>query len=272
MNTSPFSSNLELMFSEVGGRVPGSGAAAGDRIRRAAQLGVRSVEIWRWRDKDLAGMRTALDETGVTIRTMCVEPFPHLVDPAVRDSFVSDVADAVAAARVLGVADLVVTAGQALEGVPGDEQHETVIGHLRAGVAELERLGGRERLLLENLNSRVDHPGTFLDSTERALEIIAAVDSPRLALLYDAYHSLVMEEDPAALFAEGRSARIAHVQLADVPGRHEPGTGEVDWARLGRALAEVGYTGTIGYEYFPTLASAESLSLSDETVSSAGCC
>jgi hydroxypyruvate isomerase len=203
---------------------------------------------------------------------MCVEPFPHLVDPAVRDSFVSDVADAVAAARVLGATDLVVTAGQALEGVPVDEQRETVIGHLRAGAAELVRLGGRERLLLENLNSRVDHPGTFLDSTERALDIITAVDSSRVALLYDAYHSLVMGEDPAGLFAAGRAARIAHVQLADVPGRHEPGTGEVDWARFRRSLTDVGYTGTIGYEYFPTLASAESLRLSDEAVSSGESC
>ena len=84
-------------------------------------------------------------------------------------------------------------------------------------------------LLLEPLNDRVDHPGMYLVSAARGLDIVEAVDSPNLRLLYDLYHSTVMGEETEAVLA-GRMHLVHHIQIADMPGRGEPGTGQIDWA------------------------------------------
>jgi hydroxypyruvate isomerase len=113
-------------------------------------------------------------------------------------------------------------------------------------------------LVLEPLNDRVEHPGMFLVSTTLGLDIVEAVDSPNLRLLFDAYHSAVMGEDLADVLS-GRAHLVAHVQFADTPGRNEPGTGVIDWLATVSALRELGYDGGIGLEYRPTLPAVESL-------------
>ncbi len=261
------SANLELLFTEHGGRGGEAGDSAADRVRAAADLGVPSVEIWLWRTKNLDELAETLHATGTALQVMCVEPMGHLVDPSTHDTFLAAVAASAAAADKLGCPYLVVTAGQDRPGVPRSTQHQAIVDALRQAARVLEPYDAT--LLLENLNSRVDHVGTFLDSTTECLDILDEVASPRVKLLYDLYHSLVMDEDPEAVLA-GRTQWLAHVQIADVPGRHEPGTGSVDWPRQLTILQELGYTGRIGLEYTPTATSARSLDHIRESAQAAG--
>ena len=114
--------------------------------------------------------------------------------------------------------------------------------------------------MLEPVNIRVDHPGALLDRTSEAVYVARGVDSPYFGVLYDLYHSTVEGEDVAAELANAGEL-IRYVQLADAPGRGEPGTGSIDWpARLGD-LRAAGYDGPIGLEYYPQAPSAESVKL-----------
>lgn len=243
------SANLEWIFGEAGDGVA-------DRVRAAAAAGVPAVEIWGWRSKDVDGLGAALAETGVVLQTMCVDPMGAIVDPSTHQAFLGAVADAATVAERLGCPCLVVTAGDTRSGVAASEQRAAIVTALTAAAGVL---ADRDvTLLLENLNSRVDHVGTFLDSTVEALDIVAEVASPRVRMLYDHYHSIVMDEDPAALL-DGRIDLVGHVQIADTPGRNEPGTGRIDWMEQMSILRRVGYDGRLGLEYHPTGESVESL-------------
>lgn len=113
-------------------------------------------------------------------------------------------------------------------------------------------------LLLENLNSRVDHIGHYLDSTTEALDIIGEVGHPSVRMLYDLYHSVTKGERPEEVLA-GRLDLVAHVQIADVPGRHEPGSGTIDWPAVIGWLSASGYAGRIGLEFIPSADTLQSV-------------
>jgi hydroxypyruvate isomerase len=233
--------NLELLFTEAGRGDKNVTA----RLAAASAAGFGAAEIWFWRGKDIPRLREALQSTPMRLQTMCVEPMGRLVDPATHDTFLSALVESAAAARTLDCPYLVMTAGDHREGRPRVEQHRAIVQALRAAATLLDSFD--VTLLLENLNSRVDHVGTFLDSTAECLDIIEEVDSPQVRLLYDHYHSLMMGERPEHVL-QGRSQLVGHVQIADVPGRQEPGTGTVDWSHELRILTDLGYRGRIGLE------------------------
>ena len=186
------------------------------------------------------------------------EPTGRLVDPATHAEFLVGIERSCSLARRLHAHNLIVVSGDARPGVDRNVQHAALVQALRsaAPIASAAGIG----LLLEPLNTRVDHRGYFLDSTREALEVIRAVDHSAVRLLYDLYHSIVMDEVPAHVLA-GSGDLIGHVHVADVPGRHEPGTGTVDWPLQLDALRSVGYSGTIGLECVPTRDTESSLAL-----------
>jgi hydroxypyruvate isomerase len=237
------------------------------RIADARRAGLGDVEIWGWRGKDIGALETALHDHGVRLRSMTVDPMVAPGDPARRGAFMSALADSTQAARRLRCTMLVTTAGEALTGVDRATQLRETIAGLRSAVPVLEREG--MVLAVENLNSRVDHPGTFLDATAVALDVVDAVDSPAVRLLYDLYHSVVMGESPTRVL-DGRLDRVCHVQVADVPGRHEPGTGTIDWAGILGWLWSEGYRGSLGLEYVPTGPTSASLAYIRSAVADIG--
>ena len=133
------------------------------------------------------------------------------------------------------------------EEIPDDLKFKNVVSSL----AELTRVTPDDiTLLLEPLNTLVDHPGYYLNNIDVAAEIVRQVGSPRLKILCDLYHFGVMGADLKAVISEHLSA-IGHFHIADFPGRHEPGTGSADWPTLLRQIKALGYRGTVGFEFFP---------------------
>jgi hydroxypyruvate isomerase len=140
-----------------------------------------------------------------------------------------------------------------------DEARAVLIENLRYAAEALGQAG--IRLMLEPINTR-DMPGFFVSRTRQALDIIAAADCGNLFLQYDIYHAQVMEGDLARTIGESL-ASIGHIQIADNPGRHEPGTGEINFPFLFAHLDRIGYAGWVGCEYKPGSTTAASLGLID---------
>jgi hydroxypyruvate isomerase len=227
-----------------------------DRIAAARDAGFEAVEFHLWRDKPLDEVRRALEETGVALTSFVVEPRRSLVDPAQHEEFLQAVRESLDAARRVGCPALVVASGFTRPDVPREEHHAAAVSALRKAADLAEQAG--IMLLLEPLNTRVEHPGMYLESTQEGLDIVAEVGSPNLRLLYDMYHSTVMDEVPADVLG-GRFELVGHVQVADTPGRHEPGSGTIDWPAYVETLRTLGYDGAVGLEYKPTGPSLETL-------------
>lgn len=238
-------------------------ADMGGRIRAAHAAGFSHAEFHLWRDKDLADVAAALADTGVTLTGICADPRRSLVDPAQHDELFTAVRETIEAGRTIGQPPMIIASGFNREGVSEAEHFDAAVTALRKLAAMAENEGAL--LLLEPLNSRIDHPGMYLVSTPLGLDLVEAVGSASLRLLYDVYHSAVMGEDMAAVLA-GRMHLVHHVQVADLPGRNEPGTGDLDWAGLIGSLRDMGYTGAIGLEYRPTMPMIASLAQSREVL------
>ena len=158
-------------------------------------------------------------------------------------------------AKAIGCPRLHCLAGIVPEGADQHALRDTYIDNLRFA-ADAVRDDGMT-LLIEPINTR-DIPGYFLTGTKQALRVIKDVGVENLKLQYDCYHMHIMEGDVAAGIARNLDV-IAHIQIADAPGRHEPGTGEIDFPALFKHLDAIGYAGFIGCEYKPKTTTNESL-------------
>lgn len=249
-----FSSCIEWHFAEAG--------ELDARLRAAKSAGFDLAEFHLWRDKPIDALADALAETGMRLTSLCVDPRRSIVDPAQREEMVTAVRETIAATAKLGKPALIVASGFRVEGMSEEAHFENAVIALRGAADAAEAAG--VMLLLEPLNTRL-FATMYLVSTKLGLDLVEAVNSPNLRLLYDVWHSAVMGEDMAQVLA-GRMHLVAHVQAADMPDRNEPGTGDVDWTKVTQTLRDLGYTGAIGLEYFPTLPMDQSFALSRQTL------
>ena len=228
-----------------------------DRVRAAATAGTYGVEFHFWRSKPLDELKRLLGETGLVLTSMVVEPRVCLVAADQRrHEFLQALKDSVAAAVQVGARAVVVASGPLDATLDRRVQHNAMIEGLRLATPIVADQG--VTLLLEPVNTLVDHPGVFLDGTVEGLDVIEQVAHPAVRLLYDIYHSYAMRENPADVLGN-RVGLIGHVQAADLPGRNQPGSGQIPWSNVLQLLHERGYDGPIGLEYRPTAGSAESL-------------
>jgi hydroxypyruvate isomerase len=240
-----FAANLTMLFTEV---------PFLDRFERAAHAGFKAVEFLFPYAHPAEEIRRRLDEHQLTLvlhnlpagdwdaGERGIACLPDRVD-----EFRAGVAKAITYAKALGVTQLNCLAGRAPAGVDPAVLSRTLVENLRFAAAAL-RLADL-KLLLEPINT-VDIRGFFVSRTVEALAIIDEVGADNLFLQYDLYHAQRMEGELAATL-EKHLARIAHVQLADNPGRHEPGTGEINYPFLFAHLDRIGYRGWVGCEYKP---------------------
>jgi len=161
--------------------------------------------------------------------------------------FQAGVAKAIEYAKVLGVKQLNCLAGKMPTNVDAELVRQTFVANLRYAASELKK--ANIKLLIEPINT-FDIPGFYLSKTQQALDILNDVGSDNLYIQYDIYHAQRMEGELAKTI-ESNLAKIAHIQLADNPGRNEPGTGEINYAYLFKLIDRIGYQGWIGCEYKP---------------------
>ncbi len=219
-----------------------------DRIRRIDELGF-AIEIWDWTRHNI----DALVATGATFSSMTGYVTGDLMDDA--DELLESARRSIPVAARLGIPRLNLHGtGLNDRGLPV-RPTETVTGSmwLRAArtLEQVARLGEQAGLTfcLENLNTAVDHPGTPFARAEDTLALVSAVDNPHLRLMLDLYHAQIGEGNLIELICRALDY-IGEIQVADVPGRCEPGTGEINYPAIARALWKVGYRGPIGLEAF----------------------
>jgi hydroxypyruvate isomerase len=244
-----FSACLELLFV-------GEASRFEDRFALAKQTGFEAVEFWRWRNKDIDQIAAQLKATNLRLTGFVTEPMVPLTDNSQHQTFLDGLKESIGVAKQLGCTQLIAQAGNELPGIPRQVQHNAIVSVLKKAAPMLEE--DNVTLLLEPLNTLVDHPGYYLSDTREGLDIIAEVGSDSVKLLYDIYHSVVMGEEPSEVLTN-RVHLIGHVHLADVPGRHEPGSGTMPWQAHLDWLKYQGYTGYVGLEYRPSKGTAHSL-------------
>ena len=222
-----------------------------ERVRRLTALDVQ-VEIWDWTTHDIDALVATRDE-GAVFSSMTGYIRGGLVDPAAAEELLATAEQSIPVATRLGIPRLNLH-GTGLDGtgqavVPVEEVTGPMWLAARDTLARVAELGERHDVVfvLENLNRAVDHPGVPFARAADCLALVSAVDHPHLRLMLDLYHAQIGEGNLIELC---RSALpwVGEIQAADVPGRCEPGTGEINYPAVARALAEMGYTGTIGLE------------------------
>jgi hydroxypyruvate isomerase len=248
-----FAANLTMLFAEM---------PFLDRFAAAKAAGFAGVEYLFPYEFDKAELREHLNEHGLT---QVLHNLPAgnwakgergiAILPDRVDEFRDGVARAIDYAKALDCRQLNCLVGIAPEGADPFELGEVLVANLRFAADALAR--ERIRLLIEPINT-LDIPGFYLNGTEQAVQLIADVRSSNLFVQYDIYHMQVMEGDIARSLQK-HLGRIGHVQLADNPGRGEPGTGEINYPFLFRHLDAIGYRGWVGCEYKPRTSTIEGL-------------
>ncbi len=248
-----FAANLTMLFNDV---------PFLERFGAAASSGFDAVEFLFPYDFEKAALAELLKRHGLEL---VLHNLPAgdwgrgergiACHPDRVEEFREGVSKAIEYATALGCPKVNCLAGVLPAGVAPDAAKETLVANLRFAASRLADAG--VGLLLEPVNSR-DIPGFFIDRTKPALDVIAAVGANNLKLQYDIYHAPVMEGDLTPTI-EREFARIGHIQVADNPGRHEPGTGEINFPYLFRRIDEFGYAGWIGCEYKPRTTTAAGL-------------
>ncbi|MBN9365483.1 MAG: hydroxypyruvate isomerase [Comamonadaceae bacterium] len=248
-----FSANLSMLFTEV---------PFLDRFARAAQAGFEAVEFMFPYAHSPQEIKAQLDATGLkaVLHNLPAGDWDGgergiACDPARVAEFRAGVAQGVAYATALGVPQLNCLAGKAPAGADDALLRRTLVENLRFAAAALQHAG--LRLLVEPIN-RYDMPGFYLQRTAQALSVLDEVGAPNAFVQYDVYHAQRTEGELAATL-ERHLARIGHIQIADNPGRHEPGTGEINYRFLFQHLDRIGYQGWVGAEYRPAAATEAGL-------------
>jgi hydroxypyruvate isomerase len=245
----PFSACVDMLFVRETANIA-------ERIHLAKAAGMGAVEFWLWSNKDLDAIEDALGATGLKLAAIVAEPFAELTRTSDHSRFLDGLAASLDVAKRLNAPVMIAQAGPELGNVPRETQHEALVEAMRRSALVLE--GSGVRLALEPLNTLVDHKGYYLASTGEGLDIIDEVGRPEIALLYDFYHSMVMGERTAEVLV-GRVDRVAHIHVADHPGRNQPGTGQLPLRQSLDWLRAEGYSGFTGLEFRPTGSTADAL-------------
>lgn len=241
-----FSANLSMLFQEHDFL---------DRFDAAAKAGFKGVEYLGPYDHAPEVVSARLRKNGLS-QVLFNLPSGDwaggergiAVLPGRNEEFRANVEKAITYAKALDCRQVNCLAGIAPAGVPYSQLENLFVENLKFAAGKLEAAG--VKLLIEAINTR-DIPGFFLTNTQQALAIIERVGSQNLYFQYDVYHMQIMEGDLARTI-EANLNRIAHIQLADNPGRHEPGTGEINYPFLYDHIDRIGYDGWVGAEYKPT--------------------
>ncbi len=227
-----------------------------EALRAVKKAGFSQYEIWSWWDQDVDAYKAAQEQEQLSIAALCTRFIP-LTDPACREAYVIGVRETAEVCRKLGCKTIISQVGNAVEGVSRQKQHDSIAAGLRECLPVL-----REHdltLVIEPLNTRIDHIGYYLWKAEEGFEIVDELGDEHVKVLYDMYHQYVMGDLQVPEIVEN-IRKIGHFHMAGFPGRHEPMVNsDVDYPEILAAIKASGYAGSIGQEYFPVKDAEEGL-------------
>ncbi len=228
------------------------------RVKAAAEDHLPAIEFWGFSDKDLNAVSAQAALHGMQIAACCVGTADSkkaaafdeygLVCPQSPALFSEICAESVEIARKYQIPSLIVCSGKERTEYSRKAQRENIIASLSLAAGRLADSG--VTLVIEPLNTAKDHPGVFLSRSDEALAILQAVNAPQVKMLFDIYHQQMTEGNLTDNILK-MLPYIGHFHLADVPGRHEPGSGEINWRFLLPEIENAGYKGYYGLEYLP---------------------
>ncbi len=220
------------------------------RLEKVAEAGYSAAELVgefrKWSDADYTNFNRKKRELGITFdATSGVDR--SLTDPREREAFLGDLQNMFATADRLECPAIIVLSGNRVPELSHEAQHQSCVEGLKRAAEAAEKRN--VNLLLENIDPE-ENPNYFLTSVAEGFEIIAEVNHPRVKFLYDFYHEQIAEGNLIEKLEENIE-KVGLVHIADVPGRHDPGTGEINYANIFKALASLGYKNRAAMEFIP---------------------
>ncbi len=241
------------------------------QLERVAAAGYQGYEFGDWRAQDarriVALQRKLKLECVCLVGNKGVNPVGMgLCDPAERPGFLAEIAASAEAAERFETKKMVVLSGFRVPGMTREAMHASMVDGLKRAHDIVARRGVTMIVEVINTLARIEplnpkgdnHSRYFLDRTPEAFQMVREVGSPHFQILYDLYHVQIMEGNLIETI-RANVAAIGHIHVADVPGRHEPGTGEIHFGNVFRAIRESGYKGYVGMEYIPSKDAMETL-------------
>jgi hydroxypyruvate isomerase len=244
-----FSACIEMLFQEV---------EFVQRIYEAKKAGFDAIEFWLWQNKDLDAIKRALSETGIEVGIFQGNVEGRMIDPADNEKYVNGVKKSIETAKQLGAKHLflmsdILKSDRTVEepgySISPSDKFKSVKDVLKTLKPLAEAAG--ITLVIEPLNIYVDHKGYYLDHSKPAFDIVKEIDSSNIRVLYDIYHMQIMEGNLIQTIKDNIDL-IGYIHIADVPGRNEPGTGEINYKNIYQTLQNLGFEKNVGFEFSPT--------------------
>jgi hydroxypyruvate isomerase len=239
---------LETVFTEV---------PFENRFALAKKAGFDYVEFWSWKDKDIEAVARLLKDYELSLSAFSGDRDFSLVDESQLDAYIAFAVESAKTSAYLGCPNLVIHSNALGDGGKvvnhySDTPGEVLNANMYKGLQALDAAAQKYDVtfVLEALNTKYDHAGNFLKYTKDAAALIRKINSAKIKILYDVYHMQIMEGDIVNTIREYVDT-LGYVHIADVPGRGEPGTGEINFKNVVKALEEKNYRGFIGFELFP---------------------
>jgi hydroxypyruvate isomerase len=240
---------LEMLYSDL---------QFNEKLAVAKKAGIDTIEFWDWRNKDLDDLKKQMQELGMQVSNISGNRNYGMIDPSEKENFLNEVRETGAIVKSLGCPNLMLlvqkleepnNAGK-LPSMPLSA--EVIESNIITCGKEVGKIADELDLniVIEPLNEVLDHPNYVLKSSAMAFRIIQGINHPRVKLLYDIYH-MAMQDENILTDIEQQLENIGYFHVADKPGRNEPGTGNINYAKVLSLLKQKKYQGFVGFELEP---------------------
>ena len=228
-----------------------------ERFQVAKDDGFEYVEFWSWTDKDLDAVKKAAEDADIKISGFNGDADYSLIDPSHKEKYIDFLKQSIEAAKKVGAPSVTIHSNALGDGGVvvnhyNDLSNTVKLCSMYDMLKDCAKIAEEEGIILnlEALNITTDHVGNYLENTQMAAEVVRLINSPNLKILYDIYHMQLNEGKVCDTLSKYIDT-IGHIHIADAPGRHEPGTGELNYPNIIKHLQKLGYQYRVGAELFP---------------------
>jgi hydroxypyruvate isomerase len=246
----PVSFSFSIMLWTVFGKLPFE-----ERLEKVSEAGFTNVELVgeyrNWKDDDFAKANAARKRLGIHFDATAGMR-QRLVDASARDAFLAEFADAMKPMETLGCPAMIVLSGNVMPDVPREKQHDAIVETLKRAAGQIEGKtieGQPVKILLECIDPE-ENPKIYLTSAQEGMDIVHQVNHPQVRFLYDMYHEQIGHGNLIEKL-EKNIDTVDLIHIADVPGRHDPGTGEINYNSIYKKLGQLKYKGMVAMEFYP---------------------